>query len=415
MYEPFIPNGRIVTNWLDINMNVLGQRPADRPVAHGQFAAQIDATDGSYSGRDTSLRAVPFLKPIGAANRRLNPWIVLADWRAHASEAHVVRRCLYRHYWRTVLARGDERLYLTESDGVPIKLERAEPHYLWGQVRTEYLWSTWWGVRGGGLYPVASFQEIEGYPYEQVGVVNQAMELIAPDSAPRLAVPAAVAVAENPGVVTLDGLTTDTVRVNDHTFLLKTPAYSEVVTLARDTIFLLDATSGEERARQDSTWIFTLFPGHHPMVLIVTDLAWPHISSVRFWTARGATIVSQTMSEDFLRRVVTRRWTLNPDALEKARGTARFRFRGVTDSLRMAGGAIVVHAMLGNSTEGALAVWSPRDRFLWAGDYIQPPTVSPYYYDVVLTARALGIHPDKVASQHMGLMNWSAVEQRVPN
>ena len=414
MYAPFIPNGRVLTNWLDLSTNVVALNAADRQVTHAQFPEQIDAAGESYSGRDTAVRSMAFLRTSGEINRRTNPWVVLAEWGAHAADVRVVQRCLYRDYGRIVLARGGERLYLTESDGVPIKLERTEPHYLWGQVHVEYLWSTWWGVRGGGIYPVAAFRQIDGYTYQEISVVNQAMQLVPTDSAPRLSVPAGVAIDQNPRVMTVDGLTADTVRVNDHTFLLVTPAYTEALTLVRDTVFLLDATSGEERARQDSTWMATLFPGRHPVVLVVTDLAWPHISSVRFWVARGATIVSSRMSEDFLRRVVDRRWTLKPDALEKARATAPFRFRAVGDSLRLADGALTVHAMLGNSTEGALAVWSAADRFLWAGDYIQPNPVSPYYYDVVLTARALGLRPEKVGAEHMPLMDWNSVDRRVP-
>jgi hypothetical protein len=310
-----------------------------------------------------------------------------------------------------VLQRGDEKLYLTQSDAVPIKLERVEPHYLFGQVRAEYIWNTWWVVRGGGLYPFAAFRQFDGVTYERVGVVQGAMQLVPADSAPRLAPPAVAPMAEK---LTIDAPATDTVRVDDRTFLLVTRAYTETVTLQRDTVFLLDATSGESRARQDSAWIDKLFPGRHPVVLVVTDLAWPHISSVRFWVARGATVVSHRLSEPLIRRVVDRRWTLEPDALEKARATAKLRFRPVSDSLRLAGGDVVVHAMRGNSTEGALAVWLPRGKFLWAGDYIQNDPGSPYYFDVVGTARALGIEPERTGAQHIRLTNWTDVATRVP-
>ena len=75
----------------------------------------------------------------------------------------IAERCYYRDGWRAVLARGTERLYLSESDAVPVKLQRVEPHYLWGQVTSEYLWSTWWGVVGGsGLFPNAAFRLVDG-------------------------------------------------------------------------------------------------------------------------------------------------------------------------------------------------------------------------------------------------------------
>jgi hypothetical protein len=293
-----------------------------------------------------------------------------------------------------------------------MKLERIEPHYLWGQVRAEYLWSTYWGVQGGGYYPNASFRLFDGAIYERVGVVRFHAELISRDSAPVLSI--AMAKPMPPSRTPANSGTPDTIRVSSNTFLLVTPVYTQAVTLQRDTLFLFDATTSEARARQDSIWVAKLFPGKHPVVLVVTDLAWPHISGVRFWVARGAIIVSSRESEDFLKRVVTRRWTLAPDALEKARATAHFRFRPVTDSLRLAGGAIVVHALQNTSTETAVGAWIAGDKFLWAGDYIQGDPSSPYVRDVVATVRALGLHPDKVSAQHIKLSDWVTYEQLFP-
>ncbi len=237
---------------------------------------------------------------------------------------------------------------------------------------------------------MAAFDQFDGFTHQRVGVVNLLAELIPADSAPKLAVPATISSTPAPATVTLHGSQTDTVRVNAHTFLLVTPAYTETVTLMRDTVFLLDATSGDTRAQQDSAWIATLFPGRHPIAVVVTDLAWPHIAGVRFWVARGATIYSSRMSEDFLRRVVNRHWTLQPDVLEGMRAHAKFHFRAIADSLRLAGGALTAYELRGTSTEGALMVWSGTDRFLWAGDYIQSSGASPYYYDVYFSAARRG-------------------------
>ena len=52
-------------------------------------------------------------------------------------------------------------------------------------------------------------------------------------------------------------------------------------------------------------WVGRLFPGHHPIVVVVTDLAWPHVAGVRYWVAMGATIVSHAGSKEFLSQVNT--------------------------------------------------------------------------------------------------------------
>jgi hypothetical protein len=415
MYPPFVPNIQATTRWLDVSAGTEGRQAIDRPIQPGRYPGLLFTATTAYSGRDTLVRAVPG-GPVDVV-RRENPWSVLADWRSHAAATRVVNRCLYRDAWRIVLERDGERLYLSESDATPVKVERRESHYLWGDVKAEYVWSTWWGVAGapGAQYPLATFRILDGEVYERIGIQMGSTVLIPSDSAPRLnvaGVMTAGAPAGGGGLGNPAFSSPDTVRVAANTYLLVTPAYTQTVTLQRDTVFLLDATTSEARARGDSAMIATLFPGKHPVVVVVTDLAWPHISGVRFWVARGATIVSHRASEDFLRRVVNRKWTLSPDALERSRATARFRFRAVDDSLTLGGGALVVHALQGSSTETALGVWMPAIRYFWAGDYIQGGGTSPYQRDVVRTIRSLGLTPDKVGAQHIKLTNWSELEGR---
>ena len=412
MYEPFIPNVGYRAVWYDTQSGLIGRQPVERAVAPGAYPAELVGPTEQYFFRDTIAMKIPQTDRRAGIIHSLNPWDVLLRWQARAGEARVIQRCQYREGSRIVLALDDERLYVTESDGTPVKLEREESHYLFGQVRAEYLWTTWWGVRGGGRYPVASFLLYDGELYHRLGLVSGSAQLVARDSAPKLVAP--VNTMPPPPNMVASGAP-DTVRVSADTWLLVTPAYTQAVTLQRDTVFLLDATTSEARARADSTWVARLFPGKHPVVLVVTDLAWPHISGMRFWIARGATIVSHASSESFLRKVFDRKWTREPDVLEKSRATSRFRFRAVKDSLRLGGNALTVHAMHGYSTEGAVGVWVGPDRFFWAGDYIQGDPTSPYARDVAESIRALGLSPVKVGAQHVPLLDGPDFLRRFPS
>ena len=122
-YEPYIPNMAETLRWYDPNTGVEGRQSIARVPTPVQYPSQLFAATASFVGRDTLLTPVPGFQPFGATYRRLNPWIVLLDWRAHASDVHVLaaKRCIYHDYPRIVLTRGGERLYLSESDGVPIK------------------------------------------------------------------------------------------------------------------------------------------------------------------------------------------------------------------------------------------------------------------------------------------------------
>ena len=341
-------------------------------------------------------------------SRPLNVWAMLDDWLA-AADARIVERCVYRDFPRTVLtrtgSRGPERLYMDAKTGFPVKVERQEAHYLWGHVRVEYVYTTW--QRMGEATLPASYRLVEGE--KQIERVVGPTRLMPLDSAPRLTLPPSAAMALTLPAY-LIATAPDTIRVGPRTFLLKNPGYTETVTLVRDTVYVFDATQSEIRARQDSTWIARLFPGKHPIVVVVTDLAWPHIAGVRFWVAQGATIVSHASSKDFLAKVVEHRWTATPDLLESRRKSARLKFRAVDDSLPLAGGDLLAFGLRGIGSENAIAVFARDGGFLWASDYIQTLREPTSYLDEVYTAvRRLGLSPTLVAAEHLPLTRWESV------
>lgn len=202
----------------------------------------------------------------------------------------------------------------------------------------------------------------------------------------------------------------DTVRIGANAFLLRTRAYTNAVVLARDTVFILDAQTGEDRARADSAWIGRLFPGRHPFVLVVSDLAWPHIAGVRYWVANGATVVSHEASRGFLQRVVARRWTDAPDLLERRRAHTAFRFRGIDSATTLAGGALQLIPIDGIGSEGSVMTWLPGETLLFAGDYVQrvdrPTAYAREVYDATVRA---GLRPDRVAAMHLPVTPWATL------
>jgi hypothetical protein len=277
------------------------------------------------------------------------------------------------------------------------------------------VWATWWSMEspeGLAPYPLAAANLHDGAVIRTraVGMGQWISRSEGPAmDPPALEEPMA---ARDPGELASPPV--DTVRVADDTFLLVNSWYTEAVTLQRDTVWLLDATLGEGRSRQDHEWIRTLFGEDRPVAVVVTDLAWPHIAGVRYWVAQGATIISDERSESFLRRVLERAWTLRPDALEEAReeGPRPFLFRPVRGSLELAAGALQAHNIGGVGSEGAIMVWLPEADFLWAGDYIQSSdTPSTYAAEVLEAVRRLGIAPGRFAAQHHELTPWAAIEE----
>jgi len=405
MYPPFIHTSNDTEWWFEPATGAERGGPAGRAAKSG-FLHTGKAT---WQVRDTTLIPIPAAHAFLKAGRDLNPLAMLVDWRA-APGLRVEGRCIYREYPRTVLTRADgSRLFLDTKSAIPVKLERTEPHYLWGQVKVEYVYATWWAA-GPVILPVATTRLVDGQEEVTRALTLGPSTARVTDSAPFMRVPSDapdMSTAEQP-MLTLGKL--DTMRLGANAFLMLNRAYRGGLLLARDTVWVLDATQGEDRARADSAWIAKLFPGKHAVAVVVTDLAWPHISGVRFWVARGATIVTHPMSREFLQRVVDRRWTLKPDALEQTKPRATIRFRFVSDSLVAGGGAIRLYPIDGVGSEGALMAWLPDTKFLWAGDYLQDNTEPTQYATEVWTAtRRAGIMPERVAAQHLDLTPWKTI------
>jgi hypothetical protein len=398
-YGPFAAASSPVDNWFDLAGRV------ERVAAAGHSPALLMAERAAAVVGDSAL--TPSAQALSAfgPRRGLNPWAIVADWSAD-SGVRSSGRCWIRDYWRVALVRhgesGDDRLYLDPVSAYPVQLSRTESHYLWGRVRADYRYLTWYDQ----LLPAAASRDIDGIA--DAYRIYTTTRLVPRDSAPSFALPAGL--ADMPRVVPrfLQAIPPDTIRVSPTLFLLKNPGYTEAVALVRDTVWILDATQSEQRAALDSAWIGKLFPGRHPLMLVVTDLAWPHIAGVRYWVAQGATVISHRMSTDPLKQVIDRSWRDSTDLLERRRSQMRFKFRAIDQPTELAGGAIRIVPLQGVGSEGGLGVWIPGEKFWWAGDYVQrldQPTL--YGREMIGTVRSAGAAPERFGAQHVGLAEWA--------
>jgi hypothetical protein len=408
MYPPYLRQATNVTVSTDWER---GTQRTERALGPSKIASVSDgARRVLYSARGAQL--VPARQENTADDRALDPWMVLSDWRS-ARDLRIVGECFYRDYWRTVIAHhtedsGEERLFVDTKTAFPVKLDRRERDLLWGDVHAEYLWSIW-APAGGALAPWFAFRIVDGeVDYERIA---DSYALEPRDSAARLD----IAADANAAPAQKTPPPPDTVRVSSSTYVLVTPSFRNVVTLQRDTVFVLDAQTSAERAHQDSVWIGKLFPGKHPIVLVVTDLAWPHIAGVRYWVALGAPVVSHRASREFLQQVVDHTWTVEPDLLERRRSGVRLAFHPVDTMVDLGGGAVRLRAIDGIGSEGVVMAYIPSDRFLYASDYIQPggpgSYAAEYAREVHAAVQRAGFTPDRFVAMHMNLGQWSDIER----
>jgi hypothetical protein len=402
-YPPFMVQVSSRDRWFD-------------PMADVERAAPLlVSAGGAYRITDSAVAPASDINSAARVSRNFNPWAVVSDWERDLT-VRVLGRCPYTDFQRVVLARtgplGQERLYLDSRSHFPLKLESIEFNYFLGPVHDQYLYTAWFNAAPFAYYPGSVIKLTDGLGRSSwyVSLPGQAT-LVSRDSAPSFAVPDSATMpmtfpprfsADNP----------DTVRAGAHTFLLVNKAFTSVVTLVGDTVFVLDATGGEERAQRDSVWVGKLFPGHHPVTLVLCNAIWPHIAGLRFWVAAGARLVGHPLTHALVTSAIARRWVERPDRLERQRAHTVLHFVDVSGSLKLAGGGLTLYELDGAASEGILMAYIGADRFLWASDRIQlDSTPSLYVADLQRAVMRAGIHPLATSGPHFRLIPWSQIER----
>jgi len=247
MYPPFFSMMVPGESWFDPQTSV--EKTTSQTVYPG--GGPPASTSISDASTTFAVRANGPVQIAPDSSRNLNAWLVISDW-AKANNVRYAGRETYRDYPRLVLARkvedGEQRLFLDEKTGFPVKLEYTEAHYLWGQRKIEYVFSVW--QQSGAIFtPNASFRVADGETEDSrtVGTV----EVLASENAPALAMPEVPKQVVDKTPMFLRPLPPKTIDVSASTKVLANPGYREVITLAGDEVYVLDATQGEERARQD--------------------------------------------------------------------------------------------------------------------------------------------------------------------
>lgn len=420
---PFFSAYDVLETWFDPSTGTDRTLAAQVYVGSGPDAPRgfVTTPRSTWAETPKGLREIPPFHPMGLTRRNMNPWAVLHDWSVAPPAANVVGMCAFRGEERVTLETGGpwgpERLFLDVETALPVGTERVAPHITWGQRLVQTVWSTWF--EASGIYLPASAHLLADGDVEFERTLGFA-EMVTPREASVPGLPDQVAggAPEDPWLEAWTKTAPDTVRVSADAVVLQHPAYNSMLVRVADTVFVLDAPLSEARARQDSMWAAALFPDSHHRVLIVTDLAWPHVGGLRFWVARGARVVSHSWSRGLLERLVDRSWVLVPDALERGRAIAPapLLFSGIDDPANFGGGSLILAPIDGRASEGAIMVYMPHDRLLWAGDFVQRVDApSLYAKDVIAAVLRNGLTPDRLAAHHLDLTNWRAVLDANPS
>ena len=411
-YAPFFSVASNVEAWFYPFLNITrtkkntiggGNGPTDSPIV------TYLGTDKFYNSMDTTYRSVKgnyFARPV--EYDQLNAWAVLLAW-IDGPPVTKKKDKVYRDYNRWVFERtgsnGKERLFIDPKTNFPVKLDFDLLSSLWGQQHIEIVYSNWTFI-DGSFFPVSAFRIEDGETmiYRTVGKSNLSDSV---DLFRRIKQLPVCPVSDYKKDV-LGSEQPVLVKINEQSYLTRNKFYTSVFTKIGDTVYLFDAPLNEARAKQDKKLIDSVFTKVQKYVLVVTDLAWPHIGGLRYWVSKGAVIVSHSASKKFIDKVIHQQWLLQPDDLQTH--PKPMNFIAIDRNRKFARGELQIFPIDGIGSECALICFIPQYNLLWASDYIQDVrNPNAYAKEVIAAVDREGFKPVKFIAEHVGLTDWQKI------
>lgn len=149
-----------------------------------------------------------------------------------------------------------------------------------------------------------------------------------------------------------------------------------------DGLVVIDASMSSEYGELLKQKADSLYPGKKIKALITTSDAWLHIGGLRSFAAiPGITIYHAERNSMIVNKLLTARYTTNPDALEKA-GKKTYQTKSVSDSLVVGKGTnrIVLYTFKTEGGERMMMAYFPGHELLYASDLYQAKMGNGQYW-----------------------------------
>jgi hypothetical protein len=156
------------------------------------------------------------------------------------------------------------------------------------------------------------------------------------------------------------------------------------------------------------------YPGVPVKAVLSTSDSWPHTGGVRAAVAQGLAVYILDLNRPLLDRMISAPHTLDPDALQNAKGARQPHWEVVAGRVEVGTGAnrLVLYPLRGASTERQYMVYFPQAHLLYASDTLALNDDGSLYdpellYEVVEAVKRADLTVDTVFAMHQGPMPWT--------
>ncbi len=266
------------------------------------------------------------------------------------------------------------RLLLNAWTHLPTMLELVRDDPMWGDV-TERRWFSFWTMHDGGLmYPRQTTTEWNGLPYTDWTVHDVKINPTLDEAMFQIPAEAAKGFADAATRPTgMNSLTIDESRVamiND--WITQVPGgYNIHFVKQPDGLVILEATTTSNYSASVLALAEKRYPGVPIKAVVTTSDAWPHLSGIREYAARGIPIYALDLNVPILSRMIAAPRTIAPDAQAKAPQAGKFTAVSARTTIGTGDTRIELIPVRGEMGERMMIAWFPGAKVLYSSDLIQ--------------------------------------------
>jgi glyoxylase-like metal-dependent hydrolase (beta-lactamase superfamily II) len=162
------------------------------------------------------------------------------------------------------------------------------------------------------------------------------------------------------------------------------------------------------------------YPGVPVKAVLTTSDSWPHVGGVRESVAEGLPVYILDLNRPLLDRMIEAPHTLDPEALEQAKGSKKPQWKIVSEKQIVGTEAnrMELYPLRGAATERQYMVYFPEHRLLYASDTLVLNEDGSLYdpelmREVIQAVKREGLKVETVFAMHQGPTPWSQVVELV--
>jgi hypothetical protein len=162
------------------------------------------------------------------------------------------------------------------------------------------------------------------------------------------------------------------------------------------------------------------YPGVPVKAVLTTSDSWPHVGGVRESVAEGLPVYILDLNRPLLDRMIEAPHTLDPEALEQAKGSKKPQWKIVSEKQIVGTEAnrMELYPLRGAATERQYMVYFPEHRLLYASDTLVLNEDGSLYDpelmgEVIQAVKREGLKVETVFAMHQGPTPWSQVVELV--